>query len=176
MTTLKQNVFANRVRDASSGALVAVPTGYKLYSDGTGAGTWALGTNFAEFTYSGAVAVATTVPFSFNSSGPASVSTTITQSSPSRFVLGSIGTYRVVWNLRVDEAGKALLSADLAAGTTFASVARSESRGVALGQISGSTFITTTVANVPLELRNSTGSSLTPTAALTSNIMIQQVL
>jgi hypothetical protein len=114
---------------------------------------------------------------SFPQNGPSSA-TAITRTSDSTFNLSSIGTYQVMFQVSVNEPGQLDLSLN---GTDLASTVVGRATGTT--QLSEMSFVTTTVANSILTVRNpaqnSTALTITPiaggTRAVSAHLVITQI-
>ncbi len=130
-----------------------------------------------------AATVAAGTAVQFPRDGPAfGAITRLGGTSPTRFILPKVGTYRVSFSVSIDEAGQLVLALDSGAG--MVEIAYSVyGRATGTSQIAGDTLVTTTAPNSALELRNPTGNSpaltVTPLAGGThpavASIVIQQV-
>lgn len=110
-----------------------------------------------------AATVAQDAPVLFPQDGPTSGS--ITRTGDGTFNLPAIGTYRVLFQVSVAEAGQLIINAPGAVGADVGGDVGYTVVGRATGtsQIVGTSLITTTVINTPLEVRNPVGNA----AALT---------
>jgi hypothetical protein len=111
---------------------------------------------------------------SFPQDGPSSGSN-ITRTSASTFKLASIGTYQVLFQVSVSEAGQLILTlggADLAYTVV--------GRATGTSQIVGMCLVTTTTANSILTVRNPSGNStaltITPLAGGTRSVSAHLVI
>jgi hypothetical protein len=103
----------------------------------------------------------------------------IVRSSASQFVLPATGTYKVTWQVSVDEAGQLMLDLNGSIATTAATVA---GRATGTSQISNSVLIAATAADV-LRVINPTGNAaaltITPLAggthAVSAWLLIERV-
>jgi hypothetical protein len=160
----------------SAGAPGAVgPTG-PTGPAGSG-GVIAFGDFFALMPPDNAETVAPGTDVSFPQDGPSS-SGTIARTGPSSFNLATIGTYQVVFQVSVDEAGQFILTlngADLAYTVV--------GRATGTDQIVGTYLVTTTVINSILTVRNPAGNStaltITPLAGgtrpVSAHLTIMQI-
>jgi predicted Abi (CAAX) family protease len=121
-----------------------------------------------------AAMVAPGTDVSFPQAGPTS-GTAIGSVTPSSFRLAAIGTYQVLFQVSVTEAGQLILTlngADLA--YTVAG------RAATLSQISGMALVTTTVVNSILTVRNPAGNAnaltITPLAGGTRPVSAHLVI
>jgi len=120
--------------------------------------------------------VAVGAPVSFPQDGP--TVPTITRSGPATFVLAAIGTYRVSFQVSVDEAGQLELSLN---GTPLAYTVVGRATGTS--QLVGESLITTTSVNDTLEVVNPAGNStaltVTPLAGgtnpVSASLLIERV-
>uniref|UniRef100_UPI002F3ECBE5 hypothetical protein n=1 Tax=Aminipila sp. TaxID=2060095 RepID=UPI002F3ECBE5 len=155
------------------------PTGDTGPTGATGA-TGATGgiLNFADFFAlmppDNAATVAPGTDVSFPQDGPTSAST-ITRTGPSSFNLAEIGTYEVLFQVSVSEAGQLILTlngADLAYTVV--------GRATGTSQIVGMALVTTTVINSILTVRNPAGNStaltITPLAGGTRPVSAHLVI
>jgi len=134
--------------------------------------------NFADF-YAlmppdNAVTVAVGSDVDFPEDGPTS-GATITRLTASSFSLGSIGTYQVLFQVSVDEAGQLILTlngADLAYTVV--------GRATGTSQIVSMALVTTTVVNSILTVRNPVGNptalTITPLAGGTRPVSAHLVI
>ena len=111
---------------------------------------------------------------SFPQDGPSSVSA-ITRTSASTFNLAAIGTYQVMFQVSVTEAGQLTLTLNGAAlGSTVVG------RATGTSQIVGMSLVTTTVINSILTVRNpaanSTALTITPIAGGTRSVSAHLVI
>jgi len=120
-----------------------------------------------------AATVAPGADVSFPQDGP--VSSGITRTSPATFNLASIGTYQVMFQVSVDEAGQLILTlngADLAYTVS--------GRATGTSQIIGMALVQTTVINSILTVRNPAGNStaltITPVAGGTRPVSAHLVI
>lgn len=116
----------------------------------------------------------------FPQDGPASAG--ITRLSDGQFVLAEIGTYRVWWQVSVDEAGQLML--DLDSGSGPAPVANSVAgRAIPTSQIVNQVLLTTTAVDSVLRVINPPGNptalTITPIAggthAVSAWLIIEQL-
>ena len=94
----------------------------------------------------------------FPQDGPASGNGVISRTSASTFNLAAIGTYQVMFQVSVSEAGQLVLDLDSGAGTVelpYTVVGRA----TGTSQIAGMSLITTSVVNSTLSLHNPAGNS-----------------
>ncbi len=123
---------------------------------------------------------ATVVPgtdVSFPEDGPTS-GTTITSVSPSSFNLATIGTYQVLFQVSVTEAGQLVLTLN---GAELAYTVVGRATGTS--QLIGVTLVQTTVINSVLTVRNPAGNStaltITPLAGgtmpVSAHLIITQI-
>lgn len=117
------------------------------------AGISAFAEFFALMPPDNAATVAPGTDVGFPQNGP--LSTGITRIGPSSFVLAAIGTYRVAFNVPVDEAGQLILTLD---GADLPDTVTGRATGTTL--ISGESLIQTTVANSILTVRNPAGNNI----------------
>ena len=154
----------------------AGPTGATGVTGATGAAGGVLG--FADFFAlmppDNAATVAPGTDVSFPEDGPTS-GTTITRTGPSSFNLAAIGTYQVLFQVSINEAGQLILTlngADLAPTVVGRATGTSQIVGVALVQ--------TTVINSILTVRNPAGNStaltITPLAGGTRPVSAHLVI
>jgi hypothetical protein len=124
-----------------------------------------------------AATVAVGADVEFPQDGP-TTATEITRSGPSAFNLATIGTYRVAFQVSVDEPGQLILTlngADLAYTVV--------GRATGTSQITATTLVTTTVVNSVLTVRNPAGNStaltITPLAGgtrpVSATLLIERV-
>jgi hypothetical protein len=124
-----------------------------------------------------AATVAPGTNVSFPQDGPTS-GTVITRTSPSTFNLSAIGTYQVLFQVSVDEAGQLILtlnSVDLAYTVV--------GRATGTSQIVGMALVTTTATNSILTVQNPSGNAtaltITPlaggTRAVSAHLVITQI-
>lgn len=120
-----------------------------------------------------AATVAPGTDVDFPQDGPQSG--TIVRTGPDSFQLSTIGTYHVMWQVSVDEAGQLIVSlngADLAYTVT--------GRATGTNQITGSVLVQTTVINSILTIRNPAGNStaltITPLAGGTRPVSAHLVI
>jgi len=110
-----------------------------------------------------AATVAPGVDVQFPQDGPASGTGAITRVSPSQFQLGSIGTYQVLFQVSVSEAGQLEIALD---GAELAYTVVGRATGTS--QLVGMSLIQTSVANSVLSIRNPAGNftalTITPLA------------
>ncbi|MCC0643124.1 collagen-like protein, partial [Clostridioides sp. ZZV14-6150] len=134
--------------------------------------------NFADFFAlmppDNSVTVAPGTDVSFPQDGPSS-GTAITRTGPSSFNLSEIGTYQVLFQVSVNEAGQFILTlngADLDYTV--------EGRATGTSQIVGMALVTTTVINSLLTVRNPAGNStaltITPLAGGTRPVSAHLVI
>lgn len=121
-----------------------------------------------------AATVAPGTDVSFPQDGPTS-GTSIIRTGPSTFNLSAIGTYQVIFQVSVDEAGQLILTlngADLAYTVV--------GRATGTSQIVGMSLVTTTVTNSLLTVRNPAGNStaltITPLAGGTRPVSAHLVI
>lgn len=121
-----------------------------------------------------AATVAPGTDVSFPQDGPTS-GTAIIRTGPSAFNLTAIGTYQVIFQVSVDEAGQLILTlngADLAYTVV--------GRATGTNQIVGTVLVTTTVTNSLLTVRNPAGNStaltITPLAGGTRPVSAHLVI
>jgi len=121
-----------------------------------------------------AVTVAVGSDVDFPEDGPTS-GATITRLTASSFSLGSIGTYQVLFQVSVDEAGQLILTlngADLAYTVV--------GRATGTSQIVSMALVTTTVVNSILTVRNPVGNptalTITPLAGGTRPVSAHLVI
>lgn len=106
--------------------------------------------------------VAPGAPIQFPQNGSVSVSGAITRlsgTSPSLFVLAATGTYQIIFQVSVDEAGQLVLGLD-SGGGMMEVLNSTVGRANGTSQIIGMTLITTTVPNSVLSVRNPTGNPI----------------
>ncbi|OYP54366.1 hypothetical protein C8E03_105227 [Lachnotalea glycerini] len=121
--------------------------------------------------------VAVGADVSFPSDGPIG-GTNITRTSASSFTLGAIGTYQVLFQVSVSEAGQLILTLN-ASELAYTVVGRA----TGTSQIIGMALVTTTTINSVLTVRNPSGNStaLTITAnaggtrAVSAHLVITQI-
>jgi hypothetical protein len=124
-----------------------------------------------------AATIAPGTDVSFPQDGPTS-GTGIARTAGSSFNLAAIGTYQIMFQVSVTEAGQLILTlngADLAYTVV--------GRGQALTQIFGATLVETTSINSILTVRNPAGNStaltITPLAGgsrpVSANLVVQQI-
>jgi hypothetical protein len=120
----------------------------------------------------GTVGVGSDVSFPRNGSTSASA---ITRIDSSTFNLSAIGTYQVMFQVSVDEAGQLVLTLN---GTEQADTVVGRATGTS--QIVGMTLLTTTVINSVLTVRNPAGNTtaltITPHAGGASPVSAQLVI
>ena len=104
------------------------------------------------------VAPGTDVPFPQD--GPVSAGAGILRFSPSDFVLANIGTYQVLFQVSVDEAGQLELTLN---GSAVAYTVVGRATGTS--QIVGMALVQTTTAETILTVRNPAGNSTALTIA-----------
>ncbi len=121
-----------------------------------------------------AATVAPGTDVSFPEDGPTS-GTTITRTGPSTFNLSAIGTYQVLFQVSVSEAGQLIITingADLAYTVV--------GRATGTSQIIEMTIVNTTVVNSILTVRNPAGNStaltITPLAGGTRPVSAHLVI
>lgn len=110
----------------------------------------------------GTVAVGADV--SFPQSGPTSAGG-ITRTSPSTFNLATVGTYQIMFQVSVDEAGQLVLGLNSGAGVVE-QLNTVVGRATGTSQIVGMSLVTTTAVNSILTVRNSSATALTVTASV----------
>lgn len=127
-----------------------------------------------------AATVAAGAPVSFPQNGPASGG--ITRLNASEFVLPGAGTYSVDFSVSVSEPGQLGIALD--SGSGMVELAYTVyGRATGTSQIAGDALITTSTANLKVELRNPAGNTpaltITPLAGGThpavASIVIQQL-
>lgn len=115
-----------------------------------------------------AATVAAGTDVSFPQNGPTS-GTTITRTSPSRFNLSTIGTYQILFQVSVNEAGQLILTLN---GTDLAYTVVGRATGTS--QIVGMALVRTATLNSILTVRNPAGNStaltITPIAGGTRSV------
>ncbi|SHN84790.1 hypothetical protein [Desulfitobacterium chlororespirans] len=134
--------------------------------------------NFADFFAlmppDNAATVAPGTDVSFPQDGPTS-GTTITRTSDTEFNLSAIGTYQVLFQVSVSEAGQLVLTLD---GDDLAYTAVGRATGTS--QIVGMAYVTTTVTDSVLTVRNpadnATALTITPIAGGTVPVSAQLVI
>jgi len=121
-----------------------------------------------------AATVAPGTDVSFPQDGPTSA-TSIARTGPSTFNLAAIGTYQIMFQVSVDEAGQLMLTlngADLAYTVVGRATGTSELAGISL--------VTTNVINSMLTVRNPAGNStaltITPLAGGTRPVSAHLVI
>jgi len=128
-----------------------------------------------------AATVAPGTDVSFPQNGPTS-GTTIVRTSASTFNLSAIGTYQVLFQVSVTEAGQLILTLNSGAGA--ADLAYTVvGRATGTSQIVGMALVTTTVINSILTVRNPAGNStaltITPLAGgtrpVSAHLVIMQI-
>ncbi len=122
-----------------------------------------------------AATVAPGTDVSFPQDGPSSSSGGITRTGPSTFNLSAIGSYQVIFNVSVTEAGQLILTlngADLAYTVV--------GRATGTSEIAGMSLVTTTVIDSVLTVRNPAGNStaltITPLAGGTRPVSAHLVI
>jgi Collagen triple helix repeat (20 copies). len=122
-----------------------------------------------------AATVAVGADVSFPQDGPISAGASIARTGPSTFTLSAIGTYQVMFQVSVTEAGQlnlTLNSVELAYTVV--------GRATGTNQIVGTSLVTTTVTNSVLTVRNPAGNStaltITPLAGGTSPVSAHLVI
>jgi len=153
--------------------LLSVP--YALYAKKAGsASSMGFADFFALMPPDNAATVAPGTDVSFPQDGPTSGST-ITRTGASSFNLAEIGTYQVLFQVSVTEAGQLILTlngADLAYTVV--------GRATGTSQIVGTALVTTTVINAILTVRNPAGNStaltITPLAGGTRPVSAHLVI
>jgi hypothetical protein len=112
---------------------------------------------------------------SFPESGPASATTNITRVSSSLFTLGNVGTYQVMFQVSVNEAGQLDLTLN---GTELAYTVVGRATGTS--QLVGMALVQTTATGSTLTVRNpisnSTALTLTPFAGGASPVSAHLVI
>jgi hypothetical protein len=124
-----------------------------------------------------AATVAPGTDVSFPENGPTS-GTTITSTSPSTFNLSAIGTYEVLFQVSVTEAGQLILTLN---GADLAYTVVGRATGTI--QITGIALVNTTVVNSVLTVRNPAGNAtaltITPVAGgtrpVSAHLIITQI-
>jgi hypothetical protein len=124
-----------------------------------------------------AATVAPSTDVSFPENGPTS-GTTITSTSPSTFNLSAIGTYEVLFQVSVTEAGQLILTLN---GADLAYTVVGRATGTI--QITGIALVNTTVVNSVLTVRNPAGNAtaltITPVAGgtrpVSAHLIITQI-
>ena len=121
-----------------------------------------------------AATVAVGADVQFPQDGPTSGGT-ITRSGPSSFDLGAIGTYEVLFQVSVSEAGQLILTLN---GVDLAYTVVGRATGTS--QIIGMALVTTSVINSVLTVRNPAGNStaltITPLAGGTRPVSAHLVI
>jgi hypothetical protein len=105
-----------------------------------------------------AATIASGTDVAFPQDGPSSVSGGIFRIGPSSFNLSAIGTYQVIFNASVDEAGQLALRLN---GVDLAYTVVGRATGTS--QIGGTSLVTTTLPNSFLTVRNVSAGVLTIT-------------
>lgn len=135
------------------------PTG----SQGTVGGVLAFADFYALMPGDNSSTVGAGVAVEFAQDGPTTASgiTRFGGSSPSEFVLAAIGTYQILFQVSVTEAGQLVVAIDSSGlGTGFAEQAYTVvGRATGTSQIVGMCLVTTTAANSLLAIRNPTGNA-----------------
>jgi hypothetical protein len=110
----------------------------------------------------------------FPQMGPTS-STTISRLDASNFLLAAIGTYQVLFQVSVDEAGQLMLALN---GVPLAYTVVGRATGTS--QIVGMSLVTTSTINSTLNVRNpagsATGLTITPLAGGTQSVAAHLVI
>ncbi|MEC0270605.1 collagen-like protein, partial [Paenibacillus anseongense] len=169
----------------TAGATGATGTAGATGATGTAGATGATGatgtaavSNFADFFAlmppDNAATVAPGTDISFPQNGPTS-GTTITRTGPSSFNLAAIGTYMVLFQISVTEAGQWILTLN---GTELATTVAGRATGTS--QITGMSILQTTVINSIITVRNPAGNStaltITPVAGGTMPVSAHLVI
>ena len=119
------------------------------------------------------VAVGTDVDFPQD--GPTSGNGAVTRTSPSQFQLRSIGTYQVMFQISVNEAGQLILDLN-GADLTYTVVGRA----TGTSEIVGMALVQTSIVNSLLSVRNPAGNStaltITPLAGGTNPVSAHLVI
>ncbi|MDP2875675.1 MAG: hypothetical protein Q8O00_05780, partial [Holophaga sp.] len=123
------------------------------------------------------VAVATAVNFPQNGAANG-----IVRSGNSEFILPSIGTYEVFWQVSISEAGQLVLGLDSGSGVVEQAFTMAGRAGLT-SQITNQVLIQTTAINTLLSVRNAAGNStaltITPIAGgtrpVSATLMIKQI-
>jgi hypothetical protein len=164
---------------AAGGAGAQGPTGDTGAAGAAGTGgILAFGDFFALMPPDNAATVAPGTDVSFPQDGPISSGSTITRTGPSTFNLSATGTYQVMFQVSVSEAGQLILTlngADLAYTVV--------GRATGTSQIVGMALVTTTITNSILTVRNPAGNStaltITPLAGgtrpVSAHLVIMQI-
>jgi len=119
--------------------------------------------------------VAVGADVSFPQDGPVSSGSAIARTGPSTFNLSAIGTYQVMFQVSVTEAGQLALTLN---SNELASTVVGRATGTS--QIAGMSLVNTTVTNSTLTVRNPAGNStpltITPSAGGTSPVSAHLVI
>jgi uncharacterized protein (TIGR03437 family) len=146
-------------------------------ADGPG-GSLAFADYFALMPPDNAATVAPGTDVSFPQDGPVSAGAVIARTSPSSFTLSAVGTYQIMFQVSVNEAGQLLLTLnDVDLAYTVAG------RATGTNQIVGIALVTTTVVNSILTVRNPAGNAaaltITPLAggarSVSAHLVITQI-
>lgn len=156
----------------------------------TGSNATGLGlTTFANY-YSTATAVVNSgIAIPFASAGPVSGVTRSSVGTNINFVLPAIGTYEVTWFANLTPAsgtvGQLSLYSSIDNGSTFAAIGGQTVAGAyfatpAPAEVFGTALITTTVVNTQIQVVNTSGVNVTPTAIgantpVTAGITIKRI-
>ncbi|GAB6992155.1 hypothetical protein JCM16418A_42060 [Paenibacillus pini] len=158
----------------ATGATGAIGPAGATGATGTAGGILNFADFFALMPPDNAATVAPGTDVSFPQDGPTSGSS-ITRTSPSSFNLAAIGTYQILFQCSVTEAGQLILTlngADLAYTVVGRATGTSQMLGMALVQ--------TTVINSILTVRNPAGNStaltMTPVAGGTRSVSAHLVI
>lgn len=150
------------------------PTG----ATGTSGGVLAAADFFALMPGDNAATVAAGAAVQFPQDGP-TVGGGITRANATQFTLAAIGTYQVLFQVSVTEAGQLVVALDVGAGDVeqaFTVVGRA----TGTSQIIGLCMITTTVVNTVLSIKNpaseSTALTITPLAGGTESVSAHLVI
>lgn len=157
ITLTNDQVVPSGPTGSTGGAGPAGPTG--------STGVTAFGSFFALMPGDNAATIAVGAAVLFPQDGPAAGG--IVRSSSSQFVLPAIGTYRVTWQVSVDEAGQLMLDLDSGGGPAILA-ATVAGRATGTSQIMNDVIITTTAVNSVLRVINPAGNAaaltITPSA------------
>jgi hypothetical protein len=122
-----------------------------------------------------AATVAVGADVSFPQDGPSSGIGGIARTGPSTFNLSAIGSYQVIFDVSVTEAGQLILTLD---GADLAYTVVGRATGTS--EITGMSLVTTTVTNSVLTVRNPAGNStaltITPLAGGTRPVSAHLVI
>jgi hypothetical protein len=167
---------------ATGGTGATGPTGATgaTGADGATGATGATGTAdaaqfFALMPGDNAATVAPGTDVDFPQDGPATAGTSITRLGVDSYALGEIGTYRVTFNVSIEEAGQLLLTLD---GVDLAYTVAGRATGTSL--VTQEVLVQTTAINSVLTVRNPAGNAtaltITPLAGGTRPVSASLVI